>query len=386
MSQERKKIEVEISEDDDPESKLKAELGRLSEDESKEALQLKVNAENCGGIDQVDRIAKALVRLSKPHWRLVLWIGSNGLESVPESVWELANLEELRLNNNKLKTLSPAIAKLTKLRRLWIGWNPFEGFPEAVCKLEQLEVLFVGGCQLSVLPSSFASLRNLLELYLGSNAFEQFPEVICELRSLRKLWLNGNKLSSLPQSFANLRELRELNISNNRFKEFPQVVCELPNLESLYIWEQPIERAASGHHQACSLEIPEFEWKLVHQLSSVCWRFASAFSLLLIWLVQSARFHFSFSCSQLVQAILFRVPKEASQMPICSDSSNSVERLLDCLPSLEEASAVRSRTRGLDFWFEDCTILDCSSSFSTLPLTCPFWSLVECRGRLEEAD
>ncbi|MBK9643454.1 MAG: leucine-rich repeat domain-containing protein [Saprospiraceae bacterium] len=69
----------------------------------------------------MDRIARALVGLSKPHWRLVLWIGSNGLESVPESVWELANLEELRLDGNKLKTLSPAIAKLTKLRRLWIG-------------------------------------------------------------------------------------------------------------------------------------------------------------------------------------------------------------------------------------------------------------------------
>ena len=129
MSQERKKIEARIYKDDDPESKLKAELGRLSEDESKEAVQLKVNALLESRIDQVDRIAKALVGLSKPHWRLVLWIGSHGLESVPESVWELANLEELRLNHNKLKTLSPAIAKLTKLRRLWIGENPFESFP-----------------------------------------------------------------------------------------------------------------------------------------------------------------------------------------------------------------------------------------------------------------
>ncbi|MBK6574449.1 MAG: leucine-rich repeat domain-containing protein [Saprospiraceae bacterium] len=143
MSQEGKKVVARICQSDDPESKLKAELGRLSEDESKEALQLAVNAENCGGIDQVDRIAKALVRLSKPHWRLVLWIGLLGLESVPESVWELANLEELGLNNNKLKTLSPAIAKLAKLRRLWIEWNPFEDFPEAVCKLEQLEFCFL---------------------------------------------------------------------------------------------------------------------------------------------------------------------------------------------------------------------------------------------------
>ena len=234
MSQEGN-IRVRVDRADDPESKLKAELGRLSEDESKEALQLKLIAVYCGGVVQVDRVAKALVRLIKPNWGLGLWIGYNDLESVPESVWELANLEELGLNSNKLKTLSPAIAKLTKLRRLWIGRNPFEGFPEAVCKLEQLEALLVGGCQLSVLPSSFASLRNLLELRLGNIAFEQFPEVICELRRLRTMWLNDNKLSSLPQSFANLRELRELDISKNRFKEFPQVVCELPNLECLEI-------------------------------------------------------------------------------------------------------------------------------------------------------
>ena len=46
MSQERKKIEVRINKADDPESKLKAELGRLSEDESKEAVLLKVNADH----------------------------------------------------------------------------------------------------------------------------------------------------------------------------------------------------------------------------------------------------------------------------------------------------------------------------------------------------
>ena len=66
---ERKSKCVSFREADDPESKLKAELGRLSEDESKEAVQLKVNAENCGGVGQVDRIAKALVRLIKPYLR-----------------------------------------------------------------------------------------------------------------------------------------------------------------------------------------------------------------------------------------------------------------------------------------------------------------------------
>jgi len=199
--------------------------------------KLHVRMQSCD-FDQVDKIAKALVESN--HWTLVMWIGFKGLESVPESVWELTDLEELSLANNKLKTISPAIAKLTKLKRLAIEYNLFEGFPEAVCKLEQLQVLFVSACQLSVLPSSFASLRNLLELDLEYNTFEQFPEVICELRSLRELWLGGNKLASLPRSFANLRELRLLELSVNRFTEFPQVVCELPNLENLSMWRNQL--------------------------------------------------------------------------------------------------------------------------------------------------
>ena len=81
---ERKSKCVSFREADDPESKLKAELGRLSEDESKEAVLLKVDAGNCGGVDKVDRIAKALVRLSRPHWILVLGFGLNDLESVPD--------------------------------------------------------------------------------------------------------------------------------------------------------------------------------------------------------------------------------------------------------------------------------------------------------------
>ena len=181
MSQERKKVELRIKEADDPESKLKAEVDRLSEAESKEGVELKVIAEFNGGIVQVERTAKALLQLIKPHWRLMLWIGVNDLESVPESVWDLAILDVLALNDNKLKTISPSIAKLCKLRKLWIGENPFDRFPDAVCKLVELEILYSYGCQLKVLPSSFASLRNLLELYLGDNAFEQFPEVICEL-------------------------------------------------------------------------------------------------------------------------------------------------------------------------------------------------------------
>ena len=232
MRVERGQFVIQIGRCRDPERKLTTGVRHLSKDK---ALQLEVLADDLGRIDQVDKTVKALVRLNKPHWRLALSLWSNWLDEVPESVWELANMEELRLNRNSLKTISPAIVKLAKLRKLCIGWNPLVCFPEVVCKLEQLDELSAIRCQLSVLPSSFASLRNLLELSLGGNAFEQFPAVICELKSLRELRLENNKLSSLPRSFVNLRELTVLDLSKNLFKEFPAVVCELTNLTHLII-------------------------------------------------------------------------------------------------------------------------------------------------------
>ena len=221
---------VRIKANDDPE----VELGRLSDVERKETAIFIVTATDRCGVNQVDRIAKALAVRVEPHWRLLLFIDYDDLESVPDSVWELVNLTELHLSGNKLKTISPGIAKLIKLRTLRLSANPFGVFPEAVCQLKRLKALAVEDCQLSILPSSFASLRNLLELRLDSNQFGQLPEVLCELQNLQLLQLISNELSSLPLSFANLRELMFLDVSRNRFKEFPAVVCELLNLK--YLW------------------------------------------------------------------------------------------------------------------------------------------------------
>ena len=233
MNQETKMVTIWRYIHDDDEIHLKARLGGLSEDEN---VQLRVSTFHNVKIDQVDKLAKALARWINARWRLVLDLGYSELTSVPESVWELANLEELKIDQSQLKTISPGIVKLAALKKFRFSGNPLGGFPEDVCKLDQLETLHADFCRFSVLPSSFASLHNLLELHLGGNSFKQFPDVICELRNLRELCIHSNKLSSLPQSFANLRELTFLNISNNRFKDFPSVVCELPTLWRLSTW------------------------------------------------------------------------------------------------------------------------------------------------------
>ncbi len=224
-------ISVKIYRDTDPD----VELDRLIQEESKEDVCVAVDAGYHTGLRKVNRTVKALLRLSKPHWRLVLKLECNRCRDVPTSVWKLVDLIELRLDHNHLETISPAIAKLVKLKKLCIGYNPLEEFPETVCQLKQLEELGANDCRLSVLPSSFASLRDLLKLHLDNNLFGQVPDVVCELKNLRTLRLDNNQLNSLPRSFANLRWLKDLGLSRNCFKEFPRVVCELLKLEMLSI-------------------------------------------------------------------------------------------------------------------------------------------------------
>ena len=57
---------------------------------------------------------------------------------------------------------------------------------------------------------------------------------------------------------------------------------------------QPVEQAASGHHQARSFELLEFGRKSIHQLSSVSWRFELLYGSQSTWLVQSL---LGFTCS-----------------------------------------------------------------------------------------
>ena len=126
-----------IAAKDDPYSKFDFALERSRREEIG---VFTVDACDCGGINQVFTVVQALGMVNRPQWKLELCVSHNKLKYLPEPVWYLSNLEELRIDTNDLKIIPPDIAKLTKLKKLWIHNNPLEGFPEAVFQLEQLEV------------------------------------------------------------------------------------------------------------------------------------------------------------------------------------------------------------------------------------------------------
>lgn len=63
-------------------------------------------------------------------------------------------LETLNLSHNKLKSLPPAICKISSLRRLYVNDNQldFEGIPSGIGKLARLEIFSASNNQLEMIP------------------------------------------------------------------------------------------------------------------------------------------------------------------------------------------------------------------------------------------
>ena len=160
-------------------------------------------------------------------------------KKIPEWIFELKSLEELRISDNKLTTLSDSISKLTSLKILEIYRNKLSAIPESIGKLSSLEKLNLVGNQLSSLPESIAKLQSLKELHLHSNKFTVFPEVITKLKSLQILGFSSNRLSRLPESISDLKSLRELDLSHNKFTELPRCLMEFKGLRRVTFNSNP---------------------------------------------------------------------------------------------------------------------------------------------------
>ena len=132
--------------------------------------------------------------------------------SLPESIGNLNQLQELNVYENQLSALPDSIGSLNKLEALYAWNNNFKSLPDSICKLAKLQILNVSSNQITELPSCIDTLQNLEEL-------------IC----------TDNKLQSLPESVGNLSKLKILHIYDNPIKSLPNTLVDLPHFEDLWI-------------------------------------------------------------------------------------------------------------------------------------------------------
>ena len=162
-------------------------------------------------------------------------LSENQLTSLPESFWQLTNLQELDLERNQLTFLPKNIEELKRLQYLNLKDNRLSSLPETFGQLTNLEYLDLRYNQLTSLPETFGQLSNLQRLELWGNKLTFLPKDIGELTNLQELNLNNNQLISLPETFGELINLQFLDLQKNQLTFLPENIGQLTNLLELYL-------------------------------------------------------------------------------------------------------------------------------------------------------
>lgn len=136
------------------------------------------------------------------------------LTGMPNIVFELKELEVLKLVLSPFLIIPSHILQLSNLTEMWLCHTPAEIEDQALAFLiENLKTLHVTFSDYKEIPKWIGSLKNLNELHLTGNL--GFIE-LGDLKMLKVLYLKNN-LSKLPQAVADL-QLQKLSIRNNGTK------------------------------------------------------------------------------------------------------------------------------------------------------------------------
>ena len=143
-----------------------------------------------------------------------LVIHRSDLTELSSEIGKCLNLEEIKLNGNKLKTLPKEIGNLVNLKLLEVGFNELEYLPNEIGNLKNLEFLRINNNKLRQLPPQIGMLENLRFFTIGKNELEFLPDEIGNLSSLSELDVVSSGLMKLPETIVKLKKLEYLYISN----------------------------------------------------------------------------------------------------------------------------------------------------------------------------
>lgn len=197
------------------------------------------------------------------------------LELIPDAkittmITQLVNLKELHLYHSTLTVDLQALSYLAdNLETLHLKFTAVEKIPSWIFLLKNLKELYLAGCLDNY---SFAhieglqDLKNLTTLYLKTSIPRIPPVVTDMLPSLQKLSVNneGNRLlilislkklitltslelincdlERIPHAIFSLAELREIDFKGNNFKTVEEIISfqHLPKLTCLKLWHNAI--------------------------------------------------------------------------------------------------------------------------------------------------
>lgn len=177
--------------------------------------------------------AEQMIEEARTSGAKELYLSYLSLPQLPESLFELTQLEELILSGNELSSLPSEIDRLHHLKILDLAGNQLSELPASLSRLTQLVRLDLASNQLRDLPADISALAHLEYLDVYANQITQLPDGITDCRHLSTLRLADNELTKLPIAFGNLSKLEILELSNNELHGLPESIHQLEHLKEL---------------------------------------------------------------------------------------------------------------------------------------------------------
>ena len=142
-------------------------------------------------------------------------VSDNALTEVPAAIGGAADLEELLLFKNKIKTVDKAIGSLGKLTTLNLFNNVCMKVPPEIGQLGALEELNMAANKMMMLSDAhFAGLTSLKILTLNDNRLVKMGS-LANLKAIEEIRLYGNNLEEMPV-IGNSPELKIVEMNGNR--------------------------------------------------------------------------------------------------------------------------------------------------------------------------
>ena len=155
-----------------------------------------------------------------------------------------ATLQMLLLSHNNLSSIPEEIGNLAQLNMLLLSNNCIRELPRTIfTQLASLETLWVDNNKLCELPKEIGELKKLKSFWCHANELSELPENVCLLTAVEEISCGSNQIERLPSSLDNLVSMRRLMVDENRIKVLPNLLAALLkfSLESLTFEGCPLE-------------------------------------------------------------------------------------------------------------------------------------------------